>query len=272
MVYIKGMKTHSTWQCTALLLFVVIALPARSAEPHFELSTLEWPPYIGSSIKNDGYVAQLVTRAFELGGGNVHYTFLPWARALLSVKKGTSVGVFPEYYDSSRESEMVFSDPFPGGPVGLLHLQELPLEFTIDPRLDIEGALQGLAKYRFGVVRGYLNTPEFDQARYLEKIQSSSDTNNLMMLLKGRVDIVFIDELVAQDIIQSSIPELQGKVEMMHPVLAYKPLYVAFSRQHPDHKQALIIFNRGLAVLKQSGELDALLVEFGIPESHGHTE
>ena len=182
------------------------------------------------------------------------------------------MGVFPEYYDSARENEVVFSEPFPGGPVGLLHLKELPVEYAIDPVLDIEGALQGLAKYRFGVVRGYLNTPEFDQARYLKKIQSSSDSNNLKMLLKKRVDIVFIDKLVAMEIINTSIPELRDKVEMVHPVLAHKSLYVAFSKQHPDHKRALAVFNRGLAELKRSRELGALLNEFGIPESHIHSE
>ncbi len=81
------MEANSIWQWLPLFFCLWVAAPAYSEEPHFELSTLEWPPYISPSIKNDGYVAKLVTRAFELGNGNVNYTFLPWARALLSVKK-----------------------------------------------------------------------------------------------------------------------------------------------------------------------------------------
>ena len=91
-------------------------------------------------------------------------------------------------------------------------------------------------------------------------------------MLKKRVDIVFIDKLVAMEIINTSIPELRDKVEMVHPVLAHKSLHVAFSKQHPDHKRALVVFNRGLAELKRSRELGALLNEFGIPESHIHSE
>jgi polar amino acid transport system substrate-binding protein len=50
-----------------------------------------------------------------------------------------------------------------------------------------------MKQYTFGVVKGYVNTPEFDAAIFLKKVESASDEEYLRNLINGRVDLIFID-------------------------------------------------------------------------------
>jgi ABC-type amino acid transport substrate-binding protein len=210
-------------------------------------------------------VAHLVREAFEAEGATVNNQFLPWARALKNAQKGLSVGLYPEYFDKSRETDFVFSDPFPGGPVGLLKRTDDPITFTHSPLSSPDNAFKALQPYTFGVVRGYINTQAFDDANYLKKYETASDSHNLKLLHLGRVDLVFIDKVVANYLIETEFPHLKGKVEMMEPMLEYKQLYIAFSKSHPQYQSALSQFNSGLNKLKQSGRLNELLSLYNIP-------
>ena len=103
---------------------------------------------------------------------------------------------------------------------------EGPLVFCKKKGADVSyKTLQDLKPYRIGVVRGYVNTPEFDAADYLRKDIANSDELNLRKLLKGRVDLVVIDKFTAQHILSTAIPEGVDAIEFLEPHLQEKPLY-----------------------------------------------
>ncbi|EDY86249.1 ABC-type amino acid transport/signal transduction system, domain protein [gamma proteobacterium HTCC5015] len=232
----------------------------------FRFSTLEWPPYITQHSDSNGYVAAIIREAFAASGHRAEHQFLPWARALLEAREGKYVGLYPEYYDPERLGDFVFSDPFPGGPVGFYKRVDRDIQYRHDPRLDKAAAIDSLAAYKFGVVRGYLNDPYFDRSEQLTKQESPSDLANLRLLFHQRVDLIFIDQLVAEHLVKTSMPAAsRDALEMMQPPLTYKPLYVVFSKAHPQHQKAADAFNRGLQELRHSGRLDKLLKEYGIP-------
>jgi polar amino acid transport system substrate-binding protein len=241
----------------ALATTAVAATPATRGEP-VRLASLEWEPYVGSEMPDQGYVAALIRAAFADQGMDVEIQFYPWARALHLARTGAVDGLAPEYFNPSREAEFQFSAAFPGGPLVLYKRRADAIVFSTDPAQHQDAALQALKARRFGVVRGYLNTPTFDAAGYLIKEEANDDATNLRKLVYGRIDLAVIDRRVAEHLIRTSYPDYARRIEPMEPALADIPLYIAFSRRSPRMQEVLAAFNRGLEAMRADGRLEAL--------------
>ena len=241
-------------------------MPLAAAEP-VRLASLEWEPYIGPNLPEQGYVAELIRAAFAEQGLSVEFEFYPWARALHLARNGSVDGLVPEYFDPSRESEFAFSDPFPGGPLVFYKRRSDAIAFAADPIADPDAALQALKPWRFGVVRGYLNTPTFDAAQYLFKEEASDDATNLRKLAFSRIDLAVIDRNVAEHLIRTRYPDYANKLEPMQPALAELALFVAFSRTSKRMPDVRVRFNDGLKALEADGRLAALRARYQLSRS-----
>ena len=222
------------------------------------LATLEWKPYIGSDLPEQGYVAVLARAVFAEQGVPVQIDFHPWERALHLARAGEVDGLLPEYFDPSREADFIFSDPFPGGPLVLFKRREDAIAFNTDPVEDADAALRGLMDKRFGVVRGYVNTPVFDAANYLLKEEFQDDAALLRALVNGDIDLAVIDLHVAEYLIRNHYTGYAERIEAMQPALADIPLFVGFPKKSRRLQEALTAFNRGLEALRADGRLEAL--------------
>ncbi|MEZ5485559.1 MAG: transporter substrate-binding domain-containing protein [Lysobacteraceae bacterium] len=222
------------------------------------LATLEWKPYIGSDLPEQGFVAVLVRSVFDDQGIPLQIDFHSWERALYLVRGGEVDGIVPEYFDPKRQADVVFSDPFPGGPLVLFKRREDAISFDVDPTVDDDAALRGLADRHFGIVRGYVNTPALDAADYLQKAEVSDDAANLRALVNGDIDLAVIDRHVADFLIRNHYPDYAERIEAMTPAIGELPLYVGFSKKSRRLQEALTAFNRGLEALRADGRLEAL--------------
>jgi ABC-type amino acid transport substrate-binding protein len=248
------------------VVFLLIALVASAAslaeEKVVRLATLDWEPYIGQKLPDQGYTAALIREAYRDQGWTVRIEFYPWARALHLARIGEVDGLMPEYFNSSRKNEFNYSFPFPGGPLVLYKRKADDIGFVTDPATDQDRALRALKDKRFGVVRGYLNTPVFDAAAYLHKEEAMDDATNLRKLVYKRVDLAVIDRRVAEYIIRTQYPDYASKIEPMNPPLADIPLFIAFSLKSPKHAEARAAFNRGLTAMRKDGRIDALYARY----------
>jgi len=223
------------------------------------LATLEWPPYIGTSLPHDGYVAEIVVEAFKRSGYQTDIQFFPWARAVHTIEVGSRDGLFPEYFSKDRAKQCVFSNPFLGGPVGFYKRKDTRISFNGNPQKELEKVLKGLRQYKFGVVRGYINIADFDAATYLTKIEADSDESNLKKLHVKRTDLIFIDKFVASYIIKTKHFEMLADLEFMEPPLEQKLLYICFSKQSAGYQEKLKAFNRGLRSIKSDGTIKKII-------------
>lgn len=261
-----------------LILAVLLATHVSAAEKKVTLATLEWAPYVGSELESEGLTAEVVKVAFDKAGYEIELEFYPWSRGLELAREGKVDGIFPAYRDPSREEHFRFSDPFAESPLGLYkmrafammpgpggvsHRTGYSIEFPVDPRIDQTEALSGLKQYTFGVVEGYVNTPEFDAADFLTKVSAPTDEENLRRLFRDEVQLVVIDKYVAQNIMAKKFPWRMGETEFMMPPLEVRSLYVAFSKAAPDVERKLADFNAGLRVIREDGVLDRLKRKYG---------
>jgi polar amino acid transport system substrate-binding protein len=240
-----------------VLCVVVLAISMISnvqAENRVKLNTLDWEPYIGRELPGSGFVAAIVNEAYAASGYTVELEFMPWVRAKAMARDGRSDGCMPEYYLTEDTIDFLISDPFPGGPL---------VFFKRKVDTIVSTGLEDLRSLKIGVVRGYVNTAEFDSADYLNKEEANDDIINLRKLVGGRLDLIVIDKFVGLYLLKKEMPDKVDDIEVVVPTLEEKTLHVLISRKAPDAEAKMKAFNDGLQKLKESGRLDALLKSNG---------
>ncbi|MBK7002972.1 MAG: transporter substrate-binding domain-containing protein [Rhodoferax sp.] len=232
-------------------------------EKKITLASLDWEPYVGESLSNNGYVAEVVEQAFMAVGydkKDIVIKFVPWARAVKLGINGEYDAIVPEYLMPEREKHFNFSSPFPGGPVGFYKKKSLNLKYK-----DFDDLAQQFQKahWKIGVVNEYVNTVEFDENPNITKIKeyAVSDELNVRKLIGDRFNMIFIDQNVANYIV-NKLPDserIHRDFEFVEPPLENKDFYICFSRKSPFHKEKMADFNRGYRILEEKGIVESIM-------------
>jgi polar amino acid transport system substrate-binding protein len=237
----------------AMLMFSLFSTSAYSGEK-IVLATLEWEPYIGQSLKNNGYVAELVKEAFKRAGIDVELQFNQWTRTVGLSKAGKVDGYFPEYYNEEAKTHAVFSDPFQGGPIVFFKLKSRDLTFT---------KIEDLKGLKIGTVLGYTSTKEFDEATSFTKDPAKDELTNFKKLVAGKIDLVVADKFVGLDLIKNNIPDKVNDIEFMSNSLQDMDLYLCLSKKKEMSDKYIAIFNKHLNAMKEDGTLETILKSHG---------
>lgn len=223
--------------------FCFTALQAKEVS----IATLNWEPYIGESLPNKGYVAEVIKAAFAVNGHEVDLEILPWARVIKMAENQAVNAYGPEYYSEDLKENYYLSNPFPGGPLVFFKRKDSNISYK---------TLNDLSSYKIGVVRGYVNTTTFDNASFLQKEESVNDITNFKKLIAGRIDLVVADKYVGLYLIKQKLPESILKIELLSPPLEEKKLYLCFPKEIPQSKQLRDDFNEGLSLIRINGKLN----------------
>lgn len=247
-------RTSTVIVALALALVMVVVKPGVASKV-ISLATTEWPPYVSQKLANNGFASEIITKAFTRVGYTVELSFMPWKRALGKVEAGHYDAAYPAYYSEERARIYALSKPFSVGPIGFYKRKDRDIPYQ---------TLRDLQPYRIGVVRGYVNTPEFDAEAFFEKDLADNDEQNLRKLLKGRVDLIVIDKLTAQYLLNTALPEGERHLEFLNPPLAEKLIHVLFSRQTKDYEKIRNDFHRGLQQIVEDGMMQQILEKHGL--------
>jgi len=200
------MKVLSIFIVTLVLLFS--GSQGIADEKTVSLAVLDWKPYAGEELEKFGFGSQILTAAFKRAGYNVTFNFMPWVRALKDTEIGKYDAVCYGYYSDSRSKIYALSNPFIESPLVFYKHKDSNISYR---------SLQDLKPYRIGVVRGYVNSEQFDTADYLIKDEVSNETLNLKKLLNKRVDLILIDKFVAQYLLNTVFYENKSDFEFIPP-------------------------------------------------------
>ncbi len=236
-----------------LMACVMFLATGVHAEDVVRLASLDWQPYTGKDMAANGYAAEIVREAYKRVGYKLEIDFLSWDDAVNKSKSGEYDGLFPEYAAEERGKDYVYSNLFSKSLLVFATLPGSGVNYT-----DIAS----LQPYKIGVVSGYVNSPEFDSAKNLTKVEAASDEEGLKNLFAGKVDMIVIDALVANHIMQQSFPG--KKIEMLSNPLYVHDLFIVFSKKAADYQKKLDDFNRGLAMIQADGTVNALGVKYGL--------
>jgi polar amino acid transport system substrate-binding protein len=220
-----------------------------SAEKIITVSTLEYHPWTGKDLKNNGFVNHVITEAFKRKGYTVRYKYLPWKRAVLETKNGKYAALSYVYFSKDRENEFYLSDPISVEKIVIFHLKSNQIK-------DWK-TLEDLNDYKFGATRGYTYTKKFWELTKTGELMvdvTDSDIQNFKKLLAGRIDIFPSGLVNGNSILLKEFAASKIHLISYHP----KPLsqttgHLAFARSTKNSENLLRVFNQGLTELKQAG-------------------
>jgi polar amino acid transport system substrate-binding protein len=228
-----------------MALLLAKSAPAPAAQT-IVLTTLEWPPYVGKALPQQGGSAAVVRAALHAVGVEVRFKFVPWPRAVQLGTYGKDyAGYFPAYFEEERSRAALISKPIGSSPLGLARQATRNLPWN---------SLDDLVHYRIGVVEGYVNTAEFDRRvgeGLLPADAAQTDSLNLLKLANRRIDFAVIDRHVFGYLLRTD-PTLQpfaAQLAFDKALLEDKPLYVYF-RRGPEGEQLRALFNQGLEKIR----------------------
>lgn len=232
-------------------LWIALALTAQNSvaqEKQMRLASLEWLPYVGSSLPAQGMSTFIVAQAAARFGHSVKIDYFPWKRAMqLGGHDALYAGYFPAYYTAERAAECHFSQPIGSSNVGFAYLRDTSFDW------DSLEALSAPSKLAIGVVYGYSNGEKFDALMKQGRIKvesSSSDGQNVRKLALGRVRAAVVDEAVLRYLLKTDpVLASQAKNIVFHPkLLAELKIYICFQQTAPglEMKQS---FDRALQEL-----------------------
>jgi len=224
------------------------------AVTNVSLAVLNWEPYVGEELKNYGFGAEIISEAFSRSGDKAIFHFMPWVRALKDTEIGKYDAVCFGYYSKERAKTYAFSEPYAQSSLVFYKHRDSQIAYT---------SLEDLKPYKIGVIRGFVNSVEFDKADYLHKEEVHSEVLNMKKLLNKRVDLIVIDKYIAQYLLNTMFIDNKSDFEALEPPLKTQPLYLMFSKKVTNYKQKLKDFNEGLQQITDDGTIDTIM------ENHG---
>lgn len=223
------------------------------AQP-FRIVSSEFVPHNGEHLPKQGYAIELVRQIFESEQQDVFFEFLPWPRALKQAKDGDAVAIVSLWYDTDRAAYLSYPTPLYQNVIKFYHHARLPIRFQQLSDLKQK-------KLRLGVVRGYSYHPSLNQIPF-SRVEVNSDLESLKMLVLGRVDLVIMEQKVAEYLLATELASHHQQVSSTGPAFEEKPMYLAFSKAHPAAAALQQKFEQGMQKLKQQHRFNSALPKY----------
>lgn len=227
---------------TVLVVWTWWALPAALAQQPVSLSSLDWPPYTGAQLVQQGASAVVVREVLRQAGMELRLGFFPWNRAVERARNDAqTMAYFPEYFDSANAERFLYSDPIGSSPLVFVQRRASAVQWQ---------RYEDLERLRIGVVRGYFNTRELDERIAQGRLtadEAPDDSRNLLKLAAGRIDLAVIDANVYRYLTRNDpeVAAVASRLELNPRVLEVKRLYVCFKNSN-EGRNLRDAFNQAL--------------------------
>lgn len=265
------MVTRNYWLISLMAFFVLPALshPAAATET-ITIVADEWCPYnCAEAAENQGYMLELARAIFKKEGIEVQYKVMPWIDAINETRAGKYTAIVGATYNDAPD--FIFPEVLQG---------ISPFRFWVredsDWRYDGTSSLKDM---RIGLVDGvscgnvmdtYLAEHKDDYGTRIFVTKADDATaQNIEALIAGKFDTMLEDRNVVNYYFISNNKPMPVKsagspinIENLKDVY----LYIAFGPKHPQAARYAEIMAKGMADLRESGELHRILIKYGIDE------
>lgn len=222
-----------------LCAMAMVLSSALHADEVWLVTSLEWPPFSGENLPENGAGIAVLRAALATQGIQLNVEFYPWSRALVTAQKSRYAGVYPTWPEDVgvgfTSSAVLFKSP-----VGFAEPKSAPLRWT---------RLEDLAGKRIGVVQDYGNTKEFMRLVDNKTIETEvvvDDLANVRKVAKGRIDAAFIDLNNLDYYLRFEAKDVAHQVQANEKTIVIKDLVLSINQKF-ENRDAKTILARGLA-------------------------
>ena len=250
------MLNHLKHRLTALVVSLFIFSGAGTAfGESITLATLNWEPFYGEKLPENGFVAALSREAFRRAGYELNIKFMNWNRALELSKKGKFDGILGAYYSEERAAHFVFPAPVSQNQESFIAKKGAGITFA---------AVEDLKSYKIGGLLGSAPIAELKKAGL--RIEATADElSSLKKLNAGRIDLAVMgrQNLNYAMANQDGFKELNGAFDILEPPFKAYDLFCPITRKRDDARAIADKFNTALEEMKADGTYDEILTRFG---------
>lgn len=214
------------------------------------LASSDYSPHSGEHLPEEGALTAIVRRAFALQGMEVEIHYMPFARAMQATRQGHYAGIIGVKHTPEREEHFYF--PHPIYNTSIVFFKRRSEQYSFTSYLDL--AHQGL---RYGSVLGYSHPVGFLETN-IRHYQVSNEEQLFQLLAADRVDLIAGDKLNGIYLLEHEFPQYAKQIDWMLPPIEQQPLYLLFSRNHPEAPRLATIFNQGIERMQHKGEIEQL--------------
>jgi polar amino acid transport system substrate-binding protein len=211
----------------------------------------DWYPYSAERQgRAQGLTVELVTAAYMAVGIEARFEVLPYARCMAQTRSGALVACF-----NTTRTDLIEADYlWPARPM----FQERFLIYARadDPHAGAPLRVRDLEGQTVAVTRGYEYGSEFDADPRIRRVVTTHDENNFQLVLRGRAHYTLAPDANTR-LLMLRRPDLAGRFKVVG-ALSYFGIYTAFSRQHPDAREALAAFDEGMKIIQANGVAKAI--------------
>lgn len=234
------------------------------------LTNGEWAPLFSENVAHYGLVSHITEASFKKANVSVEWQFMPWARALDVAARGSWDGSAAWLKIPEREEFFHYSDP-------ILQTQRVFVQradniFLWDTLDDLKGKTIGVT-----LSSGYPLLKSAIESGAVKGLEFPDYTTSLRSLLSGRIDAVPLPRRVAEHLIRLRFRNQLSEFHFDPKIIETLPLHLVVSKEVENGPEIIDRFNKGLQLLKASGEFDAFLkdLDAGVydrPEPDSETE
>jgi polar amino acid transport system substrate-binding protein len=242
-----------TMRALPLVIMLLLTASVSARADDIRLAAGEYPPYTSADLPDGGLLGELTHRAFAVSGHQVQIDFLPWARAVLLMRRGQYDGLMAIWPDKAKAEKLVVSRPLVSSDLGFFVRKNTPTSFT---------TLSQLKDRTVGTVRGY-NYPRSILNSGIVAEDAADNLSNLRKLAAQRFDYVLLEKQVGLYLLDHD-PDLQKKLVWQDPVLQRLPLFVGFAAPKAGQPDWPALYEQGLKQLVESGEYLRVLKKYDV--------
>ena len=223
-------------------LFALLLLSVNTYAASLPLGIHEFPPFVSTTFKGNGLIGFLVNHIFKKEGISTQIS--SHRRGALQndlIDSGKYFGVFPFLRNSSRSTEVVYSN-------SLLSAQYV---FIYRKGLDIKevdfSAFKGLSKFKIGALTSDL---VYQQVKSVPKLnlETVRSAKELVLKLSSRSLDIIIFEKTSWNYLarENNVVSLEDYVLANGPWSSFD-VYMIVSKKFPEYQKYLDILNNGIA-------------------------
>ena len=221
--------------------------------------TSAYEPYVieeGSIIT--GIFPDIVKAVFHELNIQAEFRIQPWQRGETTVKSGEAFATFPYLTTELRAEDFNFSDPvICFFPKFYYKKERFPNGFSWENLTDFQ-------QYTIGGIRGYWYKESL-QAADLNVQYVTTDRQNILKLMKERIDFTLLPELVGRILIQKVYPHQRSAFAFAKKSESTNTFHLMVSKKYPHAKELTEKFNNGLRIIKGNGIYQKIFQQYKVP-------
>jgi polar amino acid transport system substrate-binding protein len=218
----------------------------------------QWPPFIARSLPGQGVSVEIVSAVLSRAGYKVDMAFASWKKVMRGMKQGEYDISVAAWKSPQREQYLIFSEPYLYNQlIGVKHQASSFKLSTLEEALSQSLSLGLIDDYAYSPqIQKYHNRRYVKQYRTLFRSIAAKD-----------LDFALLDRSVAQYYLERT-PKLKNSLQVTTTSLEVKPLHISMIKQHPAAQEVISDFNRYLKIYLKSRDYQALLIQYGIDNTH----